>query len=114
FREAFEASGGGGAISIRRQPGRPRYTRIAVEDGRVVRVQDPNDDSGYTAAPLMALGSPVAERLAEDLPGPPYELADAFQRAIDSGEEIVGIEIGRTRDLTDPLDLVEENFPYLG
>jgi NDP-sugar pyrophosphorylase family protein len=114
FREAFEESGAAGAISIRRQLGRPRYTRIAVGEGRVIRVQAPADDSGYTAAPLMALGAPVAERLADDLPGPPYELAEAFQRAIDCGEEILGIEIGRTRDLTDPLDLVEENFPYLG
>jgi hypothetical protein len=23
------------------------------------------------------------------------------------------VEIGKTRDLTDPLDLVEENFPWL-
>jgi hypothetical protein len=26
---------------------------------------------------------------------------------------VVALEIGTTRDLTDPLDLVEENFPYL-
>jgi len=26
---------------------------------------------------------------------------------------IAAVEIGKTRDLTDPLDLVEENFPYL-
>jgi UDP-N-acetylglucosamine diphosphorylase / glucose-1-phosphate thymidylyltransferase / UDP-N-acetylgalactosamine diphosphorylase / glucosamine-1-phosphate N-acetyltransferase / galactosamine-1-phosphate N-acetyltransferase len=114
FRRAFEASDAAGAISIRRQPGRPHYTRIAVEGGRVARVQDPLDESGFTAAPLMALGPPVAARLQDELPGPPFELADAFQLAIDSGEEVLGIEIGRTRDLTDPLDLVEKNFPYLG
>jgi len=32
---------------------------------------------------------------------------------IDAGERVEAIEIGKTRDLTDPLDLVEENFPYL-
>ena len=79
----------------------------------VVTVVDPTDDSGLTAAPLMAVGPPVAEQIAGDLPGPPFELAQAFQRAIDSGARIEAIEIGTTRDLTDPLDLVEENFPYL-
>jgi hypothetical protein len=48
------------------------------------------------------------------LPGPPYELASAAQRAVDAGVEIAGIEIGSTRDLTHPIDLVQENFPYLG
>ena len=47
------------------------------------------------------------------LPGPPYELAQAFQRAIDAGLRVAGIEIGKTRDLTFPLDLVVENVPYL-
>jgi UTP-glucose-1-phosphate uridylyltransferase len=114
FWGAFcSAAAAAGAISIRRQPGRPDYTRIGVVNGRVVRVQDPGNESGYTAAPLMAVGAPVARRLDEDLPGPPFELANAFQREIDSGAEVLGIEVGRTRDLTDPLDLVEENFPYL-
>jgi len=113
FWTTFSSSGAAGAISIRRQLGRPRYTRIGVSDGRVVRVQDPTDESGYTAAPLMAVEAPVAQRLDEELAGPPFELAEAFQRAIDSGADVLGIEIGRTRDLTDPLDLVEENFPYL-
>ena len=43
----------------------------------------------------------------------PYELAEAFQRLIDAGETVHGVEIGPTRDLTRPLDLVENNFPYL-
>jgi hypothetical protein len=49
----------------------------------------------------------------DDLAGPPYELAEAYQRAIDDGREVTAFEVGRTRDLTDPLDLVKENFPYL-
>jgi NDP-sugar pyrophosphorylase family protein len=113
FWREFEESGAAGAISIRRQPGRPDYNRIRVEDGRVVKVVDPTDGSGWTAAPLMAVGPAVAERISGDLPGPPFELADAFQRTIDAGERVSAVEIGRTRDLTDPLDLVEENFPYL-
>jgi hypothetical protein len=78
-----------------------------------VRVQDPGDESGYTSAPAFALGSSIAARVARELPGPPYELKDAFQGAIDAGEVVLAVEIGQTRDLTDPLDLVEQNFPYV-
>jgi glucose-1-phosphate thymidylyltransferase len=113
FWQRYEESAASGAISMRRQPGRPVGTRIRAEDGRVVRVVDPTDDSGFTAAPLMAVGPAVAGRIVGELPGPPYELAHAFQEVVDSGERIEAIEIGETRDLTDPLDLVKENFPYL-
>ena len=50
----------------------------------------------------------------DGLPGPPFELSGAIQRAIDAGVRIAGIEIGPTRDLTHPVDLVKENFSYLG
>jgi UDP-N-acetylglucosamine diphosphorylase / glucose-1-phosphate thymidylyltransferase / UDP-N-acetylgalactosamine diphosphorylase / glucosamine-1-phosphate N-acetyltransferase / galactosamine-1-phosphate N-acetyltransferase len=113
FWQRFQESGAAGAISIRSQPGRPDHTRIRVEGGRVLKVVDPSVRSGWTSAPLMAVGLPVAEQIAADLPGPPFELAYAFQRAIDAGERVEAIEIGKTRDLTDPLDLVEENFSYL-
>ena len=113
FWRRFEDGGSAGAISMRRQPGRPVGTRIRTEGGRVVKVVDPADESGFTAAPLMVVGVPVARELAGDLPGPPFELATAFQRAIDAGERVDAIAIGNTRDLTDPLDLVEENFSYL-
>ena len=63
------------------------------------------------AAPLWLLGEKVTARLCED--APPYELASAFQAAIDDGAAIAGIEIGPTRDLTHPVDLVHENVPYL-
>jgi len=113
FWQRFEESGAAGAISMRHQPGRPAHTRIRAENGRVVKVVDPTDESGWTAAPLMAVGPSVAARIAGDLPGPPFELAHAFQQAIDAGERVEAVGIGTTRDLTDPLDLVEENFPYL-
>jgi NDP-sugar pyrophosphorylase family protein len=45
----------------------------------------------------------------EDLAGPPFELLEAVQRA----GEVARVEIGQTRAVTDPLDLVRENFPYL-
>ncbi len=63
--------------------------------------------------PLWAVGPAVASRI-DALPGaPPFELSTAFQQAIDAGEQIAGIEVGPTRGLTTPFDLVEHNFPYL-
>jgi NDP-sugar pyrophosphorylase family protein len=58
-------------------------------------------------APLWGFTEEVTARLG-DLPGPPYELLDAVK-----GLAIAQIQIGKARDLTDPLDLVKENFPYL-
>jgi hypothetical protein len=60
---------------------------------------------------LWAAGPAIADRLCLDRP--PHELGNAFQAAIDAGETVTAVEIGKTRDLTNPLDLVEENFPYL-
>jgi NDP-sugar pyrophosphorylase family protein len=60
-------------------------------------------------APLWGLTQAVSDVL-DDLPGPPYELLRAVEQA---GVEVRRIEIGKTRDLTDPLDLVRENFSYL-
>jgi NDP-sugar pyrophosphorylase family protein len=57
-------------------------------------------------APLWGLTDEV---LLEDLAGPPFELLEAVQRA----GEVARVEIGQTRAVTDPLDLVRENFPYL-
>jgi NDP-sugar pyrophosphorylase family protein len=64
-------------------------------------------DGGW--APLWGLTEAVTDVL-DDLPGPPYELLQAVEQA---GAEVARIEIGNTRDLTDPLDLVKENFSYL-
>jgi glucose-1-phosphate thymidylyltransferase len=58
-------------------------------------------------APLWGLTEVVTGRLGS-LTGPPYELLDAVE-----GLAIAELGIGKTRHLTDPLDLVEENFPYL-
>jgi CTP:molybdopterin cytidylyltransferase MocA len=63
-------------------------------------------DAG-ASIPLWALTKEVTSRLP-DLRGPPYELLAAVE-----GLALERIPIGKTRDLTDPLDLVEENFPYL-
>jgi NDP-sugar pyrophosphorylase family protein len=112
-RFVAEASGTDGAVAVRTQQGRPDHTRIHVEDGLVVRVAAPDAPGGWTAAPLWYVGERVGRRVLP-LPGhAPFELGDVFQRAIDDGAVVSAIQIGRTRDLTSPADLVRENFPYL-
>jgi CTP:molybdopterin cytidylyltransferase MocA len=109
FWRAFAASGApGGAIAVRRHAGKDP---VGTSGGRVVRVLDRGGRGPWSGAPLWAVGEPVVERLCLDRR--PWELGNAFQRAIDEGHEVRGIEIGATRDLTHPVDLVVENFPYL-
>jgi len=113
FRSEWEASGAPGAIGIRRgQPRSGGKLAIAVEDGRVVRVVDEDPRGALTPAPLWGLGETLVAGL-EGLSGPPYELSQAYQRAIDAGQEVRAVLIGGTRDVTLPADLVLENFPYL-
>lgn len=113
FARAFAASDAAGAIAVRREPGPgPARAATRVEQGRVTRVLDDDPANPLTGAPLWGLREPVVPHLARDRP--PYELGRAFQRAVDEGMTVLGIEIGRTRDLTHPVDLVEQNFPYLG
>jgi dTDP-glucose pyrophosphorylase len=113
FAAAFSASGAAGAVGARRgfvpTPSKPG---LRVEGSRVVAIYDLDPEVPLTSAPLWALGPELVPYL-EGLPGPPWELRDAYQRAIDARLAIESIEMGKTRDLTDPLDLVEENFPYL-
>lgn len=111
--ERFAASGAAGAIGVRRglvpEPLKPG---VLVADGRALSVYDLDPGTPLTAAPVWGYGTAM-DAFMDDLPGPPYELRDGYQRAIDAGEVIAAIELGPTRDLTDPLDLVEQNFPYL-
>ena len=115
FVEAVERRGVAGAIAVRRDPPPepPHRSATRVEAGRVARVLDDDPGNPLSGAPLWFLTAATAPYL-EGLGGPPYELADLFQRAVDDGFEIAGVEIGPTRDLTYPLDLVQENFTYLG
>lgn len=94
------------AIAWRRSP---RGVALELHEGRVRRVPG---EGQHFAAPLWVLTPEVAEQL-EDLPGPPYELSGAFQRAIEAGTIVLGVKIGPTRDLTEPADLVRHNFLYL-
>ena len=102
---------GRAAIAWRRHPS---GATMSLEGSRVVRVRVPGDPAGDRfAAPLWIL-TPEIVPFLEGLGGPPFELKDAFQRAIDAGTTVTGVEIGPTRDLTEPADLVRHNFLYLG
>ena len=105
FSEAHAASGAAGALAVRPQPG-----SVEIRDGLVERVVG---EGGLAAAPLWAIGPALQPYVAARPGAAPYELATAFQHAIDAGERVVGVEIGATRDLTTPLDLLEQNFAYL-
>jgi NDP-sugar pyrophosphorylase family protein len=113
FARTFVEGDAPGAVAVRRRPPPgPGRAAVRVENGRVVRLGDHDPGNPLAGAPLWALATALLPFL-DGLPGPPYELATAFQRAIDSGLPVAGIEIGPTRDLTYPVDLVRENFPYL-
>lgn len=98
----------GAAVAWRRSPG---GATVELDGDRVVRVPGDPTETRF-AAPLWVLTAEVADHL-HGLPGPPFELAAAFQRAIEAGTKVTGIEIGPTRDLTEPADLVRHNFLYL-
>jgi NDP-sugar pyrophosphorylase family protein len=119
FTEAAATSGAAGALAVRRNPPPDATHRqpVKIVEGLVERVVDPDPESPLGSAPLWALGEPLREHVETASRSPytaPYELAVAFQLAIDAGEAIAAVEIGKTRDLTHPEDLVQENFPYLG
>ena len=103
-----------GALAAR--PGQPTSggkMGIRGDDrGHVVRVVDDDPNCELTSAPLWGLGGEMLP-FFDDLPGPPFELSTAYQRAVDAGIEVRLVVIPGTRDLTHAVDLVRENFPYL-
>jgi len=112
FARTYVESGASGAVAVRLDPPPgPGKQAIGRAGDRVVRMRDDDPGNRWSGVPLWALGPAVAERLCRDRR--PHELENAFQAAVDAGETVIAVEIGKTRDLTYPLDLVEENFPYL-
>jgi NDP-sugar pyrophosphorylase family protein len=105
----WASSGAAAGLAVRRGGGEGK-TPVRVEEGRVVEIG--GEPGELTAAPLWLLGETVLPAL-ERLPGPPYELASAFREELRAGTEVLALEIGETRDLTRPEDVVVENFPYL-
>jgi len=114
-RFAAAAARAAGALAYRFDPppDPPHRSAVRVVDGRIVAVLDRDPATKTSGAPLWSFGAELV-RYLDGLGGPPFELSQAFERAIADGLEIKAIEVGKTRDLTHPADLVEENFPYLG
>jgi choline kinase len=101
-------SGVSAGLAVRR--GGEGKTPVRVEAHRVVEIGGERGE--LTAAPLWFFAAGVLPRL-EGLPGPPFELAAAFRDDAGTGIEVLALDVGPTRDLTRPEDVVVENFPYL-
>ena len=124
LRFVRQPPGLGSSDAVARAKAKPPYvvtaadTRYAPGDlARFVREAGSADGAialhGDHRPPLWLVGERVA-RFLDPLPGKaPYELQDVFQAAIDQGARVSAIQVGRTRDLTTPADLVRENVPYL-
>jgi CTP:molybdopterin cytidylyltransferase MocA len=76
---------------------------------RFVREWGRSRAAGAMAAPLWGVGPELLPHL-EGLPGPPFELLEAFRRA---GSDVTSLELGPLRQLTRPADVVIHNFVYL-
>jgi dTDP-glucose pyrophosphorylase len=109
--ETWTAAKTQGGLGVRRASGDPDKTSVRVENGLVVALGEEGKE-GLTAAPLWFLAGELAATL-DSLSGPPFELAEAFRRALEDGREIAALELGPTRDLTRPTDVILGNFPYL-
>jgi len=108
--EQFLGEWGNAAAALAARRGLPRSGAKPGLDPRLIRALDATEE--LTNVPLWGIGPELVPFL-DDLPGPPYELADAFERALDAGLEVRGVVVPGTRDLTRPVDLIRENFPYL-
>jgi CTP:molybdopterin cytidylyltransferase MocA len=119
-----QPAGQGSADAVLRACGRPPYLVVAADNlyaegdlARFAREAAGADGAvavhGEHRPPLWLVGERV-HRFLDPLPGnAPYELQDVFRNAIVDGAEVQVMEVGRTRDLTEPVDLVRQNFPYL-
>ena len=105
----WTSSGATAGLAVRRG-GEDGKTPVRVEDGRVVEIGGERGE--WTAAPLWFLAESVLPAL-ERVPGPLFELASAFRGELGAGIDVLALEVGPTRDLTRPEDVVVENFPYL-
>jgi CTP:molybdopterin cytidylyltransferase MocA len=124
IRFVRQPPGQGSADAVLRARATPPYLVLAADTvfaagdlGRFARAGAGLEGAialhGEQRLPLWLIGEPV-HRFLDPLPGKaPYELQHVFRDAIDAGAEVSAIQLGRTRDLTSPADLVRENFPYL-
>jgi NDP-sugar pyrophosphorylase family protein len=117
----WRASGTSGGLAVRHVPASelPERSSVRVEGGRLLEVVEKPPARPETAAGTAPAGAGLwffdAELAASipDAPGPPHELASVLQRAIEAGREVAALEVGPTRDITRPEDVMTHNFPYL-
>ena len=107
---AWLESGTAGGVGVRVDSG-PDRTPVRAAAGRLLAFGE-DDPSGLSGAPLWFLDEGIAAMLGS-LPGPPFALGDAFTAALAEGKEIAALDLGPTRDLTRPTDVILRNFPYL-
>jgi CTP:molybdopterin cytidylyltransferase MocA len=107
---AWAESGTAGGVGVRVHSG-PDRTPVRAAGGRLLAFGE-DDGSGLSGAPLWFLDERIAATLGS-LKGPPFALGDAFAIALAEGLEIAALELGPTRDLTRPTDVILGNFPYL-
>jgi CTP:molybdopterin cytidylyltransferase MocA len=124
IRFVRQPPGQGSADAVQRANATPPYLVVAADNvfaagdlARFARAGTGLDGAialhGTERPPLWLIGERV-HRFLDPLPGKaPYELQDVFSNATAAGAEVSAIQVGRTRDLTEPADLVRENFPYL-
>ena len=106
---AWAGTSAAGALGVR-TAGRGDQVPVRVQDGLVAELGGASRD--HSATPLWILGEELAEGL-RSVPGPPFEIAHAVREAIAAGKRVLALEMGATRDLTRPADVVRHNFPYL-
>ena len=111
FVRGVEGFDGGFAYRLETPPEWPHRPPVKVVDGRVEAIIDDDRSNPRSGAPLWAFGPGLVPHL-DGLGGPPFELYQAFDKGIAAGLAIAGVEVGTTRDLTHPVDLIRENFPY--
>jgi dTDP-glucose pyrophosphorylase len=109
-RERWLASGATAGLGVRTGC-REGQTPVQVTDGAVTSIGE-EGSAARSGAPLWFMDAGIALTL-EHLPGPPFELSRAFEDALEQGVRIVALDLGPTRDVTRPEDVVLENFPYL-
>jgi len=124
IRFVRQPPGLGSADAVQRAGATPPYLVLAADNvfapgdlARFAREGAGADGAialhGEQRPPLWLVGEAV-HRFLDPLPGrAPFELQHVFRNAVDAGARVSAIQVGRTRDLTDPVDLVRENFPYL-
>jgi UTP-glucose-1-phosphate uridylyltransferase len=121
FAEQPEALGSADALRHAVEAGARAPFVVSVADTvfapgdlwRFVETWEQSGADGALAPPLWGVGPEVLRHL-DGPPGPPFELQTAFARARAAGTDVVSVELGPIRSLTEPADVVKHNFVYLG